>query len=59
MAKAKGSRVLVVLEHRCDQGVKRYYTSKNRRNTPEALVLRKYSPITRKHEFFKEIKIKK
>ena len=34
MAK-KGARVQVTLEHKCEQGVYRYHTSKNRRNTTE------------------------
>ena len=56
MAKSKGARIRIVLEHRCEQGVYRYHTSKNRRNTSERLELKKYSPITKKHELFKEIK---
>ena len=56
MAKSKGARIRVTLEHRCEQGVYRYYTSKNRRNTTERLELKKYSPVTKKHELFKEIK---
>ena len=55
MAK-KGVRVQVTLEHKCEQGVYRYHTVKNRRNTNERLELKKYSPITKKHENFKEIK---
>ena len=56
MAKSKGARIRVTLEHRCEQGVYRYHTSKNRRNTTERLELKKYSPVTKKHELFKEIK---
>jgi|TARA_X000000368_G_C22926966_1_gene665719 large subunit ribosomal protein L33 len=56
MAKSKGVRIQVTLEHRSEQGVYRYHTSKNRRNTTERLELKKYSPITKKHELFKEIK---
>jgi len=56
MAKSKGSRIRITLEHKSEQGVYRYYTSKNRRNTTERLALKKYSPITKKHELFKEIK---
>jgi len=55
MAK-KGARVQVTLEHKSEKGVYRYYTSKNRRNTTERIELKKYSPITKKHEVFKEIK---
>ena len=56
MAKSKGARIQVTLEHRNEQGAFRYYTSKNRRNTTERLELKKYSPVTKKHELFKEIK---
>mgnify|MGYP001171646291 FL=1 len=56
MAKSKGARIRITLEHKCEQGVYRYHTSKNRRNTTERLELKKYSPVTKKHELFKEIK---
>ena len=56
MAKSKGVRIQVTLEHRSEQGVYRYHTSKNRRNTMNRLQLKKYSPITKKHELFKENK---
>ena len=56
MAKSKSARINVTLEYKSDQGVYRYHTSKNRRNTTERLELKKYSPITKKHEIFKEIK---
>ena len=52
----KGARVQVTLEHKCEQGVYRYHTTKNRRNTTERLELKKYSPVTKRHELFKEIK---
>ena len=56
MAKSKGVRIRVTLEHKCEHGVYRYYTSKNRRNTTARLELKKYSPITKTHELFREIK---
>ena len=56
MAKGKGARIQVTLEHKCELGTYRYTTVKNRRNTTERLELRKYSPVTKKHEVFKEIK---
>ena len=56
MAKSKGARIRVTLEHKSDLGVYRYHTTKNRRNTTERLELNKYSPVTKKHEIFKEIK---
>lgn len=33
-----------------------YYTTKNTQNTPDKLVLRKYSPKLRKHVMFTETK---
>lgn len=56
MAKGKGVRIRVTLEHKSELGVYRYYTSKNRRNTTNRLELKKYSPVTKKHEIFREIK---
>ncbi|NQW61515.1 MAG: 50S ribosomal protein L33 [Deltaproteobacteria bacterium] len=35
-----------------------YTTSKNKRNTPEKIELKKYDPVVRKHVAFKEAKIK-
>jgi large subunit ribosomal protein L33 len=54
--KKKSPRVIVKLEHSSEAGAYRYHTSKNRRNTTTPLKLRKYSPLTRKHEIFKEVK---
>ena len=56
MAKNKGVRIKITLEHKSKLGTYRYTTSKNKRNTVKRLALRKYSPITKKHEIFKEIK---
>jgi large subunit ribosomal protein L33 len=56
MAKSKGARVVITLECRSSEGVYRYTTTKNRRNSPNKLELKKYSPISKKHEIFKEIK---
>ncbi|MEX0967096.1 MAG: 50S ribosomal protein L33 [Bacteroidia bacterium] len=60
MAK-KGNRVQVILE--CTEqkttsipGTSRYITTKNRKNTPERLELKKYNSIMRKHTVHKEIK---
>ena len=51
--KAKGNRVQVILE--CTEmkesglpGTSRYITTKNRKNTPERMELKKYNPILRK-----------
>jgi large subunit ribosomal protein L33 len=56
MSKSKGGRVRVTLEHKCEYGVYRYHTTKSLRNTIERLELKKYCPLTGKHEIFKEIK---
>lgn len=56
MAKSKGARVVITLECRSPEGVYRYTTTKNRRNSPNKLELKKYSPVSKKHEIFKEIK---
>jgi large subunit ribosomal protein L33 len=59
--KAKGNRVQVILE--CTEqkesgvpGMSRYITTKNRKNTPERLELRKYNPFLKKVTVHKEIK---
>ena len=60
MAK-KDNRVQVILE--CTEhatsgkpGTSRYITTKNKKNSPDRLVLKKYNPILRKHTEHKEIK---
>ncbi|MCK5717671.1 MAG: 50S ribosomal protein L33 [Thiomargarita sp.] len=35
-----------------------YTTSKNKRQTPDKLVFKKYDPVVRKHVDYKEAKIK-
>ena len=59
--KQKGNRVQVILE--CTEmkqsglpGTSRYITTKNRKNTPERLELKKYNPILKKMNVHKEIK---
>ncbi len=39
-----------------ETGERLYLTSKNKRNNPERLELKKYSPKLRKHVVFKETK---
>ena len=58
--KAKGNRVQVILE--CTEmkesglpGTSRYITTKNRKNTPERMELKKYNPILKKMTLHKEI----
>ena len=59
--KAKGDRVQVILE--CTEqkgsgvpGMSRYITTKNRKNTPDRLELKKYNPFLKKYTIHKEIK---
>jgi len=60
MAK-KGNRVQVILE--CTEqkesgvaGSSRYITTKNRKNTPERIELKKFNPYMNKYTVHKEIK---
>jgi len=60
MAK-KGNNVQVILE--CTEhknsglsGTSRYITTKNRKNSPDRLELKKYNPIMKKMTVHKEIK---
>ncbi|MGV8096194.1 MAG: 50S ribosomal protein L33 [Mangrovibacterium sp.] len=60
MAK-KGNRVQVILE--CTEqketsvpGTSRYITTKNRKNTPERMELKKYNPNLKKVTVHREIK---
>ena len=60
MAK-KGNRVQVILE--CTEhkqsgvaGTSRYITTKNRKNTPDRIELKKFNPILKKYTVHKEIK---
>lgn len=60
MAK-KGNRVQVILE--CTEqkgsgvpGMSRYITTKNRKNTPTRIELKKFNPNLRKYTLHKEIK---
>nr|YP_009295322.1 ribosomal protein L33 [Dasya binghamiae]AOH77334.1 ribosomal protein L33 [Dasya binghamiae] len=69
MAKNKGSRIIITLECSCrsinknnidktkrKKGIFRYTSSKNRRNTPARLELKKFCPYCNTHKQFKEIK---
>ena len=60
-SKAKGNRVQVILG--CTEmkesglpGTSRYITTKNRKNTPERLEIKKYNPILKRMTIHKEIK---
>ncbi|WP_185852244.1 50S ribosomal protein L33 [Blattabacterium cuenoti] len=57
----KGNRIQVILE--CIEqkkigipGCSRYVTTKNKKNTPNRIELKKYNPILRKYTIHKEIK---
>lgn len=59
--KSKGNRVQVILE--CIEqkesgvpGMSRYITTKNRKNTPERLELKKYNPYLKRVTLHREIK---
>ena len=59
--KAKGNRVQVILEcteHKASgmPGTSRYITTKNRKNHPERLELKKYNPILKRMTVHNEIK---
>jgi large subunit ribosomal protein L33 len=60
MAK-KGNRIQVILE--CTEhknsgqpGMSRYITTKNRKNTPDRLELKKFNPVLKKMTVHREIK---
>jgi large subunit ribosomal protein L33 len=59
--KAKGNRVQVILE--CTEqkesgvpGMSRYITTKNRKNTPGRMELKKYNPYLKRVTLHREIK---
>lgn len=59
--KSKEARIQVILEcteHKSSgmPGTSRYITTKNRKNTPERLELKKYNPILKRVTIHKEIK---
>lgn len=65
MGKSKGTRILITLECECrnihkelkrKNGVFRYTSSKNKKNTPKRLELNKFCPYCNCHQKFKEIK---
>ena len=64
MVKSKGVRLIITIE--CSEcrkseikrsnGVSRYTTTKNRKNTPERIELKKFCCYCNKHQIHKEIK---
>ncbi len=55
MAKAKNVRQIIILESTAGTGY-RYTTTKNKRNNPGRIEIKKYDPVVRKHVIFKETK---
>lgn len=65
MGKSKGARITITLECECrnlpdiekrSNGIFRYTSSKNRRNTPNRIELKKFCRQCNRHAIFKEIK---
>jgi large subunit ribosomal protein L33 len=64
MAKSKGSRIVITLEctecrtneNKRSNGVSRYTTKKNRKNTPERLEVKKFCRYCNTHTNHKETK---
>lgn len=54
---AKSAREKIKLVSTAETGYF-YTTTKNKRNTPDKLEMKKYDPVVRKHVVFKEAKIK-
>ncbi|HZH69234.1 MAG TPA: 50S ribosomal protein L33 [Flavobacteriaceae bacterium] len=59
--KSKGNRIQVILE--CTEhketgraGTSRYITTKNKKNTPDRMELKKFNPILKRMTVHKEIK---
>ncbi|KXA15081.1 ribosomal protein L33 [Fusobacterium equinum] len=51
----KRMRVQVLLE--CTETKLRHYsTTKNKKNTPERLEIKKYNPVLKRHTIYKEVK---
>lgn len=55
MAQSKDVRPVITVESTAGTGF-RYVTSKNRRNTPDRLRIRKYDPKVRRHVEFVEVR---
>ena len=64
MAKNKGTRIVITLEctecrtneNQRTNGVSRYTTKKNRKNTPDRIEMKKFCRYCNQHTFHKEIK---
>lgn len=61
MARKRGNRIQVILEcteHKASglPGTSRYITTKNKKNSPERMEMKKYNSVLRKMTLHKEIK---
>lgn len=54
---AKGIREKIKLESTAGTG-HFYTTTKNKRNTPEKLLIKKFDPVARKHVEYKETRLR-
>ena len=59
--KSKDARIQVILERTEHKesgmpGTSRYVTTKNKKNTPDRMELKKYNPILKRYTIHKEIK---
>ncbi|GGX35865.1 50S ribosomal protein L33 [Pigmentiphaga litoralis] len=54
---AKGAREKIKLESTAGTG-HFYTTTKNKRTTPEKMLIKKFDPVARKHVDYKETKLK-
>ncbi|KAE9529886.1 MULTISPECIES: 50S ribosomal protein L33 [Testudinibacter] len=54
---SKGAREKIKLVSTAETG-HFYTTTKNKRNMPEKMEIKKYDPVVRKHVLYKEAKIK-
>ncbi|MDP4589797.1 MAG: 50S ribosomal protein L33 [Burkholderiaceae bacterium] len=54
---AKGTREKIKLESTAGTG-HFYTTTKNKRSTPDKMLIKKYDPVARKHVDYKETKLK-
>lgn len=56
MAKASGKGPRVTVRMSSTESPHRFTTTKNKRNTPQRLELRRYDPVLRRHVLFREEK---
>jgi len=54
---AKGTREKIKLESTAGTG-HFYTTTKNKRNTPEKMLIKKFDPVARKHVDYKETRLR-